>query len=134
MSDRAKRYRKLCADGARQLGVKPSDPRAQHYAAIHLARENLVASLIAGKTVDVGELSRIDELLRAIMPVAPSSTTEPMLRLQICSKKIHSVCERCGHIQPTNVDTPQPDHAKPKFKLPLLLPAPSDDGGDSNDD
>jgi hypothetical protein len=130
MSDRAKRYRRLCADGARQLGVKPSDSRAQHYATLHLARENLTAASIAGKTnFDPGALLRLDESLRAIMPVVAADV--PQVNIRVC-RRLHGVCEKCGHVQQLDIDVPPPDHERPFRSELRLLPLPSGNGFDND--
>jgi hypothetical protein len=113
---------------------------------------SLVSALVNYDTIQVRLAMRepvaTDELAKAGALVvearlaaqqqAKAKTEEPPpglpFMLQIVSKKIHYVCERCGFIAPTSQDVPQPDHAEPKFKLPLLLPAPVDVDVEDDDD
>jgi hypothetical protein len=124
---------------AKEFGLPIDDWRIIRLATYMCAHEAIQSQLSIGETIDIGYLGEVDraiEALRAQMAAKPSSG-EPLFEIVPVSKKIHSVCERCGHIQPTDVDTPQPDHAKVKpspFEPPepLMLPAPID-GGDDGD-
>src|SRR5262249_22082371 len=64
---RAKRYRELCREAAKQLGCKASDELAVHVATLRLCRETFAARLIAGRDVDPAALLRLDESLREFM-------------------------------------------------------------------
>src|SRR6516162_3461325 len=128
---RAARYQQLVREAAKQRKCKPTSERAKHVGTLGYAREHFAERLIAGRDVDPVALIRLDDALQQYLPQATSAppVTTPLLHLQLCSKKIHSVCQCCGHIQPTDVDTPLgPDQFKPP--LPLLLPAPMSNGGD----
>jgi hypothetical protein len=133
--ERARRYRELAKQAAKQFGCKPSSERAKHVATLRLARETFADRLVAGRDVNPEHLLKLDDALKQYLPQATSaaapSATAPPFHLQICSKKIHSVCERCGHVQPTTIDTPSPPKSD-RFLPPdpLLLPAPVGDGGD----
>jgi hypothetical protein len=122
---------------AKELNLPEDDWRVIRLSTYMCAHEAIQAQLANGETIDVPYLREIDQAIEDLRgKVIPSSSDEPPFILKICSKKLHSVCERCGHIQPTDIDVPPPDHLKPKpsrepppFVPPLLLPAPVDDGG-----
>jgi hypothetical protein len=129
---RAVRFKQLIREASKQLKCKPTSERAKHVATLRYAREHFAERLIAGRDVNPEHLLKLDDALKQYLPQATSAppVTKPLLTLQICSKKIHSVCERCGHIQPTDVDTPAPP-SKYHPPSPLLLPAPTN--GDEHD-
>jgi hypothetical protein len=134
--ERARRFRELAKQAAKQFGCKSSSERAKHVATLRLARETWADRLVAGRDTNPRDLLDLDQALKQYLPQAtsaPPPSAAPLLHLQICSKKVHSVCERCGHIQPTDVDAPgplKPDHFKPP--RPLMLPAPTNGSGDSD--
>jgi len=64
---RAKRYRQLCKEAAKQLGCGPSDELAVHVATLRLCRETFAAKLISGRDVDPTALLKLDETLRQFM-------------------------------------------------------------------
>jgi hypothetical protein len=64
---RAKRYKELCREAAKQLGCKASDEIAVHCATLRLCRETFAARLIAGRDVDPNALLKLDEALREFM-------------------------------------------------------------------
>jgi hypothetical protein len=81
------RYKQLCREVSKQLGVKPDDPRVPHVASLHLGRESLMAQLIAGQDdVDPTALLRFDEALRQYMPAtAPIQISlSPMMHCPKC--------------------------------------------------
>jgi hypothetical protein len=123
---------------AKEFSLPEDDWRVVRLATYMCAHEAIQAQLANGETIDVGYLQTIDqaieELRAQILPT--TSPGEPPFILKICSRKLHSVCQRCGHIQETDQDVPPPDHLKPKsdrFASPLLLPAPTSDGDDDGD-
>ena len=131
-TERALRYRELLRQAARQFRVKETNERARHVATLRLAREYFLDRLVVGRIDNPDHLLKLDAALTQDLPQATSAAPAPAaselpFRLQVCSKKIHSVCQRCGHIQPTDEDVSSP---KRGFKPPepLLLPAPSSNG------
>jgi|SRR6516162_9545274 len=135
--ERARRYRELAKQAAKQLGCKASSERAKHVATLRLARETFADRLVAGRDVNPDHLLKLDEALKAYLPEATSAAPAPMLSLKIC-KKLFGVCQHCGQLNETDEDMPPPDHLKHKPSPfvppdPLLLPPPTRmNGGDSD--
>jgi hypothetical protein len=91
MSDRAERYKELCAKAAERLGCEATDERAEHIAALQMAREAISAKLIEGRDIDPNSLLKIDEALRTILPPA----NPPKVTVEIIEGNFQC-CPKCG--------------------------------------
>jgi len=116
--ERARRYRELAKQAAKQLGCKASSERAKHVATLRLARETFADRLVAGRDVNPDHLLKLDEALKAYLPEATSAAPAPMLSLKIC-KKLFGVCQHCGQLNETDDDVPPPSSPpKPDRSVP----------------
>jgi hypothetical protein len=109
MNDRAKRYRELCREAARQLNTKPSDERVVHVATLRMMREAIQAKLIAGHHVDPADLLRLDEALRTYVP-------KEQHRVDIQYVGTIDRCPKCGYERPASPEPPPP----PKPSSPAI--------------
>ena len=103
---------------AKQLGLKPTDPRVVQLSMLLAARDQLQKQLAAGKVVDVAALLKLDEALKAYMPAVESSVSVQLVPMTICA--------RCRSEIEREPDPPPPDP-------PRLLPPPSGNGADNVD-
>jgi hypothetical protein len=107
MSDaRIKRYRRLCKEAAKQLGVKPTHERALHCAVLRLARETFAARLVEGRDVSPDALIKLDLALREFMP-AHSALSVPKVTVEIVDHQIGR-CPACGHTSDALQPPPKP--------------------------
>jgi hypothetical protein len=137
-ASRADRFKVLCRRAAKRLGTKISDDRCQHYAVLLLAREQVAAKLIAGRDIDPSALLKLDESLRAFMPVEVPNIQIAFVRplhehCRKCGKSQEFICRACGHHEMAGEDAnkrpPEPRTAKPDAKpeAPSEPSAPSAD-------
>jgi hypothetical protein len=89
-SSHALRFKRLCREAGKELGVKPTAEIAVQVATYRLARTSLQARLIAGGSVDATELLRLDEAIKAIKP-----PQMPKVTVKIIEGNFHC-CPQCG--------------------------------------
>jgi hypothetical protein len=118
MNDRAKRYRELCREAARQLKTKATDERVIHVATLRLMREAIQAKLIAGHHVDPADLLKLDEALRTYVP-------KEQHRVNIQFVGTIDRCPKCGYERPESPElSPAPKPSPPAIPA-SAPPAPN---------
>jgi hypothetical protein len=124
---------------AAELGLAEDDWRTIRLSTFMCVHEQLQEQVANHETIDVSYLKQIDqsiEELRAQIIKPTAAPGEPPFMLQIVAPRLFTYCKRCGYTEETSEPVPPPDHAKPKpFEPPepLMLPAPTDEGGDDVD-
>ena len=71
---------------AKQLGLKPTDPRVVQLSMLLAARDQLQKQLAAGKVVDVAALLKLDEALKVYMLAVESSVSVQLVPTTICAR------------------------------------------------
>ena len=89
---------------AKELDLPADDWRVVRLSTLVVAHEVLQAKLATGAMIDVGYLLQLDN---AIAEVRATSAPAPTLQLRYC-RKLHGVCQKCGHIQELDEDVPSP--------------------------
>ena len=123
--ERARQFRQLVTEAARQLKCKPSSELARHVGMLRLARQTLAERLIAGRDVDPNSLLRIDEALRQYMP-----TGEPAgVHLTIQVAKLCAKCRAELAVEPPPVAEERPSPPPSLNVVPLKQPQRTIDNG-----
>jgi hypothetical protein len=89
-SENFDRFDELCRAAAEELGVDPAAEIAVTLATYRLARTAIQARLIGGSVIDVDELLRVDEAIKAIKP-----PQMPKVTVEIIDGNFQC-CPQCG--------------------------------------
>jgi hypothetical protein len=120
-ADPAKRFEQLSHETARQLRCKLTDPRVEHVAMLKLMRENIQARLLLNEKVDTADVLRLDEALRAYMPVSGSAAANEPHTIKIAYVEGVTGIYRCLHCGKQNELAE--GHYKPAVEAKTTLPA-----------
>jgi hypothetical protein len=113
-------YLGYVAEAVKTLGVKAGDERAEHVAALRMARSAITARLIAGRERegDAMALLKLDEALKQVLP-----PPEPM---KVAIEFVEGVrgiykCRFCGRQNELKPGEYTPVKSKPEDKLPRTI-------------
>lgn len=90
MNSRARRYKKLLRQVARELDEKPAAEVVKHVATFRLLRENLQIRLLEGRDVDPGDLLKVDDVLKQYLPRGKPLSVEVKI-----VDGITGICPKC---------------------------------------
>jgi hypothetical protein len=126
-AERAKLFKRLLRESAKQLKASVTDYRVQLLASLRLDLEDTITARLDGEDVDRSETRRITE---EIAKFAPAPTIEPV-RIDVVDSLI-GVCVKCGH-EHTGYKAPERPAAAPR---PAAFnsnpdPGPADPDGDN---
>jgi Bifunctional DNA primase/polymerase, N-terminal len=104
-NERADRLRKARTDASIELGIPDTDLRCKRYALLACQHEEATALYLAGESIDVDDLARLEESMQAIKASIPLD--RPVVRLEVLDSIRQ--CECCGWVKPPHRALPNED-------------------------